>query len=103
MTLYDDNILPIVNYGAAVWGYADYPAPKELQNKIVRFYSDVDRFAPVACTNIEMDWSNIRYMRWMEMLHFHNRLMNTKPHHCPGECMSLTRFMSNVAGSLMLN
>ncbi len=55
MTLFESYVIPIANYGSAVWGFADYPAPRVLQNKIGRFYCGVHRFAPVSSTNIEMD------------------------------------------------
>ena len=34
-------------------------------------------------TNIEMGWSNIRYVRWVEVLRLHNRLLNMKTDRWP--------------------
>ena len=45
--LCDSYVLPVANYGAAVWGFADYPAPQVLQNRMHRFFLGVHRFAPL--------------------------------------------------------
>ena len=91
MTLFDAYVLPIANYGAAVWGFVDYLAPRVLQNKISRFYCGVHRFAPVSSTNIEMDWTNIHFIRWVELLRFHNCLMEMKSYQWPRRVYELDR------------
>ncbi len=83
MTLYNTYILPIANYAAAVWGFRDYPAPRVLQNKISHFYLGVHWYAPVPATSIEMDILNIQFTLWLEMVRYHNRLVNQKEHHLP--------------------
>ena len=75
-TLYNSYVVPIVTYGAAVWGYKDFQAPKVLQNRINRFYLGVHCFAPVATTSIEMNIVNLRQQRWADMLRLHNRIMD---------------------------
>ena len=75
LTLFDAYILPIANYAAAVWGFRDHTAPRVLQNRIHRFYLGVHHFASVAATGIEMDQPLIRSVRWLEMLHYHDRIL----------------------------
>ncbi len=82
-SLYQSYVVPIATYGAAVWGYNDFQAPKVLQNRINRFYLGVHRFAPVAATSIEMNVVNLRQQRWLEMLRMHNRLVEMKTHRYP--------------------
>ena len=74
-SLYKSYVLPIMNYGSAVWGFADYAKPQTLQNRLSRFYLGVHRFAPVAATKIEMNWLDPRKLRWIEMLRYYNRLV----------------------------
>ncbi len=71
-TLCDSYVLPVACYGAAVWSFADYPAPQVLQNRMNRFYLGVHRFAAVAVTNIEMDSVKMQLTRWLEMARFYN-------------------------------
>ncbi len=75
MTLHNSYILPVAGYVAAVWGFKDYPAPRVLQNRINRFYLGVHRFAPTSAVSIEMNTPNYRCIRWMEMLRYHNRVL----------------------------
>ena len=82
-TLYNSYVVPIATYGAAVWGYKDFQAPRVLQNRINRFYLGVHRFAPVATTSIEMNIVNLRQQRWADMLRLHNRILDMKPHRFP--------------------
>ena len=82
-TLLDSYVLPIVNYGSAVWGFKDYPAPRVLQNRINRYYLGVHRFTPVAASSIEMDLPDYRYLRWLEMLRYFNRIQNLSEERLP--------------------
>ena len=74
-SLYKSYVLPIMNYGSGVWGFGDYSKPQILQNKISRFYLGVHRFAPVSATKIEMNWLDVRSLRWIEMIRYYNRLV----------------------------
>ena len=51
-TLYDSYVDPIMHYASGVWGFKDFPPPRVLQNRIMRFFLGVHRFAPVAATKI---------------------------------------------------
>ena len=82
-TLYDTYVLPVVNYAAAVWGFADHPAPQVLQNRIGRFFLGVHRFAPLVATWTEMNLVSMKKSRWIEMLRLFNRIVNMKPNRLP--------------------
>ncbi len=73
-TLYHSYVEPIMNYGAAVWGYGDYSDPQVLQNRIMRYFLGCHKFAPTPAVQIEMDWLCTRFQRWVEMVRFRNRL-----------------------------
>ena len=76
-------MLPVACYGAAVWGFPDYPAPQVLQNRIGRFYLGVHRFMAVATTNIEMDAVKIQFSRWLEMARLYNRIVKMEEWRLP--------------------
>ncbi len=75
-TLYNSNILPIANYASGVWGFKEFRETKVLQNKIGRFYLGTHRFTPLAATCTEMDWMDIRQVRWMDMARLKNRIVS---------------------------
>ena len=66
-TLYESYVDPIMNYASGVWGFRHYDAPRVLQNRIMRFYLGVHKFAPVVATKLEMDWMECREKRWLNM------------------------------------
>ena len=82
-TLYDSYVIPVANYAAGVWGYDDHQAPRVLQNKINRYYLGVHRFAAVSATALEMNITNIRYARWVDMLRLHDRIMSLPEYRIP--------------------
>ena len=54
-TLYDSYVDPIINYASGVWGFDYFNPPQVLQNRIMRFFLGIHKFAPNAATKIEMD------------------------------------------------
>ena len=73
-TLYSSYVKPIMNYASGVWGFRHFDKPQVLQNRIMRFYLGVHKFAPVASTKVEMDWLECRESRWVDMLRLFNRI-----------------------------
>ena len=85
-TLCDSYVLPVANYAAGVWGFKDYPAPQVLQNKIQRFFLGVHTYAPLPALHTEMDWLEMRSLRWLEMIRLFNRIV----------CMDSTRLPRRI-------
>ena len=73
-TLYSSYVQSIMNYSSGVWGFKQYDSPQVLQNRIMRFFLGIHKFAPVAATKIEMDWLECRESRWIDMLRLFNRI-----------------------------
>ncbi len=73
-TLYTSYVTPIMNYGSAVWGFAEYHESQVLQNRVSRYYLGVNKYTAVAATSTEMDWLDPRFQRWLEILRYKNRL-----------------------------
>ena len=63
-TLYESYVDPIINYASVVWGFDYFNPPQVLQNRIMRFFLDIHKFAPNAATKIEMDCLGCREKRW---------------------------------------
>ena len=87
--LYDAYVLPVANYGAAVWGYKDYSSPQVLQNRIQRFFLGVHRFAPLPALRTEMDWIGMQQERWIEMLRYLGRIARMDESRLPKKILRL--------------
>ena len=72
-----------MNHASGVLGFRHYDAPRVLQNRIMRFYLGVHKFAPVAATKLEMDWLECREKRWLNMLRLFNRITTMNPEKIP--------------------
>lgn len=73
--LFDSCVVPIVDYAASIWGFKNYSKPNQLQNKAMRIFLGVHRFAPVAGLEGDMAWLSPQYRRWLSMLRLWNRLV----------------------------
>ncbi len=82
-TLYQTYVIPVLNYAAEVWGYPDYNSPQVLQNRVSRFFLGVHKFTPVPATQIEMDWLDVRYLRWIDMVRYRNKLVKMSEDRLP--------------------
>ncbi len=64
-------------------GFGDFNCPQVLQNRIIRYYMGVHKFAPVPALHIEMDWLNMRSTRWLEMVRYPNRIASMNQDRLP--------------------
>ena len=81
----------LVHYGAAIWGFAEANDPQVLQNRVSRFYLGVHKFTPVAATQIIMDWLDMKYLRWCEIVRYRNRLNEMDSDHLPVKLYKLEK------------
>ena len=73
--LYNSCVLPVMNYGAGVWGYLQYNKADTIQNRAMRTFLGVHRFAPVLGLEGDMAWMKLQFKRWLEILRLWNRLI----------------------------
>ena len=76
---YDSCVVPVADYSSEIWGYKNFNKPNLIQNRAMRIFLGVHRFAPVAGLEGDMVWMSPQYRRWLNILRFWNRLvcMNT--------------------------
>ena len=75
-SLFKSGICPILDYCSEVWGYKNYPEINAIQNKAIRIFLGVHRFAPIAALNGDMGWTQSYVRRHICMLRHWNRLIN---------------------------
>ena len=53
--LFETGVLSILNYGAEIWGYGNFPKCDNVMNRAMRLFLGVHRFAPTAALQGDMD------------------------------------------------
>ncbi len=72
--LYQAGVCPILDYGSEVWGVKSFPQIDTIQNKAMRVFLGVHRFAPNAAVSGDMGWVSSSTRRKTNMVRFFNRI-----------------------------
>lgn len=73
--LFTSCVVPILDYGASSWGYRQFQSIDNVQNRALRYFLGVHRFAPILALHGDTGWVPSVYRRWHCMLRFWNRLI----------------------------
>ncbi len=74
-TLYHSGVTPILDYCAGIWGYQKFGYIDTIQNRAIRFYLGLHRFAPNLAINGDVGWVSSGVRRKVEMFRYWNRIM----------------------------
>ena len=74
--LFQSGVCPILDYGSEIWGYKSYNKVDAIQNKAIRIYLGVHRFAPIAAISGDMGWTNSNVRRKVCIVRFWNRIVS---------------------------
>ena len=74
--LYNSCVVPILDYQSSVWGFKAYNDIDSIQNRSIRYFLGVHRFAPKLAINGDMGWMPSTERRWYNMIRYWNRLVN---------------------------
>jgi len=75
LKLYDMGITPILDYCSGVWGYNKLDKIDTIQNRAIRLYLGVHKFAPNLAIGGDTGWISCRTRRHINMLRLWNRLI----------------------------
>jgi hypothetical protein len=73
--LFNSCVVPILDYGSSTWGYKRYQTVENVQNRAMRYFLGVHRFAPLLALYGDTGWIPCTYRRWSNILHFWNRMI----------------------------
>ena len=59
-----------------MWGYKDYSTIESVQNRSLRYFLGVHRFAPKLAINGDVGWLPAKERRWCNMLRYWNKLIH---------------------------
>ena len=75
--MYDMMVCPILDYCACIWGFRDFDCVNKIQNRAIRYYLGVHKFAPNVGIIGEMGWVTRDICRKVDMIKFWNRMIQT--------------------------
>ena len=73
--LFESGVKPITEYGSGVWGYARAKECEIIQNRAMRYFLGVHRFAPIAGMIGDLGWIRPYLERYVCILRLWNRLI----------------------------
>ena len=73
--LFSSGVQPILEYSAGVWGFQKANDIDKIQNRAIRYFLGLHKFAPNIALNSEMGWISPSFNRYICMLRFWNRIM----------------------------
>jgi len=73
--LFTSGVQPVYEYGAEVWGFNKAYAIDKVQNRAIRYYLGLHKFAPNAALTSEMGWLKPNVGRYLCIFRFWNRLL----------------------------
>jgi exonuclease III len=73
--LYESCIIPIMDYAAGVWGFPNYDRPNTVQNRAIRSFLGVHRYASNVAIQGDVGWKWPVVRRKIEMLKLFKRIM----------------------------
>jgi hypothetical protein len=69
-----------MDYAAGVWGAKLYPKCDQVQNKAIRTFMGVGKFAPLPAVNGDMGWIPVSVRHQLECIKLWNRLVSMSDH-----------------------
>ena len=68
--MYETGVMSVCNYAAEIWGYKDFKFCKNIQNRAMRYYLGVHKFAPIAGMQGDLGWLATKFRRYICMGNF---------------------------------
>ena len=70
--MYETAVTTVNDYAAEIWGYKHFSHCNNVQNRAMRYYLGVHRFAPIASLQGDFGWLRPRLRRYKIMLNYWN-------------------------------
>ena len=74
--LYNSCIVPIMDYGSAIWGFNDNDNINKVHHRAMRNFLGVYKYAPTAGVEGDLGWVRPLIRRKIEILRFWNRIVS---------------------------
>lgn len=81
--MFQSGVCPILDYSTEIWGFKSQPKIDAIQNKAIRIFLGVHRFAPIAAICGDMGWTHSSVRQKVSMVRFWNRIVNLDENRLP--------------------
>ena len=71
--LFDSCVTPVLDYSSGVWGFSKYNCLEAIQNRAIRIYQGVHKFALTLALQRDMGWMSTENRQCLSVLRFWNR------------------------------
>ena len=72
--LFENTVMGIINYGAAVWGTKEFRCINSIQLKAVRFFLGVGRYTPHSGVLGDVGWDPVLAKQWKSVMNQWSRM-----------------------------
>ena len=69
-------MLPILQYGASIWGVKEFENIERVQLRAIRYFLGVHNKVPIPGLHGDMGWQKLKFRNYICVLRFWNRLIN---------------------------
>ena len=74
--LFNACVVPILDYCSSVWGFNNFSSVDDVQNRSIRYFLGVHRFAPKLGINGDVGWLPSKERRHINIIRYWNRLLD---------------------------
>ena len=81
--LFDSCVSPILDYCSGVWGHKKCDKIESVQNRAMKHFLGINRFAPTYAVRGDMGWFSCHYRRNINTIRLWNRLLSLNDERLP--------------------
>ena len=74
--LYNACVIPVISYGAAIWGTKQFSSINAVHNRAMRFFLGTGKYTPNVAVQGEMGWKPINIDQWKAICNHWSRCFN---------------------------
>ena len=74
--LYESCVVPVISYGAAIWGTKQFSCINAIHARAMRFFLGTGKYTPNTAVQGEMGWSPIHLAQWKSVCNHWSRCLN---------------------------
>ena len=87
--LFENCVLPILNYCSGVWGFGKHEKLDHVQHRALRVFLGVHKYAPLHGLHGDCGWIDMKFTRSLEIMRLWNRLLSIPDNKTFKTCFSL--------------
>ena len=74
--MFENCVIPVLHYGAGVWGLQAHTCTQNVQNRAMRFYLGTHKLTPTLGMSGDLGWHSLYIFRQIDAIRLWNRFIN---------------------------